>query len=305
LYKLFTAIMLILLAAACASSPPSSTLPNAASAQTAANNTLAVAQAQPNALPTSAAGEPLIARVNGAGITQADFEAALSQAQQQIAAADPAALQVAVLDTLIEQALIEQAAAAANVVISDEMLEAEFQASRALVSSDAEWEAWLAENEYTEAEFRADLRDALMVSAMRDYVTGSIPDNVLHVRARHILVDSEQAAMDVLNRLQYGEDFATLASSLSRDVTTREQGGDLGWFVEGELLEPVLTQVAFSLADGEIAGPIATRLGYHVIQKLGSEVRELGPERRAMLSQFRFEDWLRGLSYDAIIERYL
>jgi peptidyl-prolyl cis-trans isomerase C len=305
LYKLFTAIMLILLAAACASSPPSSTLPNAASAQTAANNTLAVAQAQPNALPTSAAGEPLVARVNGAGITQADFEAALSQAQQQIAAADPAALQVAVLDTLIEQALIEQAAAAANVVISDEMLEAEFQASRALVSSDAEWEAWLAENEYTEAEFRADLRDALMVSAMRDYVTGSIPDNVLHVRARHILVDSEQAAMDVLSRLQYGEDFATLAASLSRDVTTREQGGDLGWFVEGELLEPVLTQVAFSLADGEIAGPIATRLGYHVIQKLGSEVRELGPERRAMLSQFRFEDWLRGLSYDAIIERYL
>lgn len=305
MYKLFTAIMLILLAAACASSPPSSTLPNAASAPTADNHTLAVAQAQPNLLPTSAAGEPLVARVNGAGITQADFEAALSQAQQQIAAADPAALQVAVLDTLIEQALIEQAAAAANVVISDEMLEAEFQASRALVSSDAEWEAWLAENEYTEAEFRADLRDALMVSAMRDYVTGSIPDNVLHVRARHILVDSEQAAMDVLSRLQYGEDFATLAASLSRDVTTREQGGDLGWFVEGELLEPVLTQVAFSLADGEIAGPIATRLGYHVIQKLGSEVRELGPERRAMLSQFRFEDWLRGLSYDAIIERYL
>ncbi|HLV35502.1 MAG TPA: SurA N-terminal domain-containing protein, partial [Spirillospora sp.] len=220
MYKLFTAIMLILLAAACASSPPSNTLPNAAPVQTADNNTLAVAQAQPNALPTSAAGEPLVARVNGTGITQADFEAALSQAQQQIAAADPAALQVAVLDTLIEQVLIEQAAAAANVVISDEMLEAEFQASRALVSSDAEWEAWLAENEYTEAEFRADLRDALMVSAMRDYVTGSIPDRVLHVHARHILVDSEQAAMDVLSRLQYGEDFASLAASLSRDVTT-------------------------------------------------------------------------------------
>lgn len=266
-------------------------------AQSQADNT-AVSQ-------TTETNEALVARVNGVGIGQAAFDRALARAQQQIIAADPAALETMVLDTLIEQALIEQAAAADNVVISEEMLEAEYQANRSLVESDAQWQQWLDENLYTEAEFRESLRAAMIAGMMRDKVTQTIPDSLLHVHARHILVDSEQAANEALARLQNGEDFGTLAANLSRDVTTRDQSGDLGWFVEGELLEPVLSQVAFSLEDGQIGGPVATRLGYHIIQKLGSEERSLTPERRALLSQIHFENWLRGLSFNAIIERYL
>jgi parvulin-like peptidyl-prolyl isomerase len=243
--------------------------------------------------------------VNGEGITLSEFQQALARSEQQFVAADANALQASVLDTLIEQALIEQAAAADNVVISDEALETEFQANRALATDQQAWERWLNENLYTEGDFRTSLRGMLIAGAMRDRLTQDISETMLHVHARHILVDTEQAALDVLTRLQNGEDFAALAANLSKDVTTRGQGGDLGWFVEGELLEPVLTQVSFSLNDGQIGGPVATRLGYHIIQKLGSEPRPLTPDRRAMLAQFRFESWVSGLTFNAVIERFL
>lgn len=287
--RLSVILTVLLLMTACASSP------NAEQPSSIATQ----------ALPTGETGEPLVARVNGEGITLSEFQQALARTEQQFAAADVRALQTAVLDTLIEQTLIEQAAEAQNVVVSDEALELEFQANRALAPNQQAWEQWLAQNLYTESDFRSSLRGALIAGTMRDRLTQDISDTMLHVHARHILVDSEQAALDVLRRLQSGEDFAALAASLSKDVTTREQGGDLGWFVEGELLEPVLTQVSFSLDDGQIGGPVATRLGYHIIQKLGSEPRPLTPDRRAMLAQFRFENWVSGLTFNAIIERFL
>jgi parvulin-like peptidyl-prolyl isomerase len=145
----------------------------------------------------------------------------------------------------------------------------------------------------------------LIAGAMRDQITQQLPANVPQVHARHILVDTEAEAINVLNRLQTGEDFAALAASLSQDVTTRETGGDLGWFVEGELLEPLLTQVAFSLNSGEIGGPVATRLGYHIIQTLERAEGPVSPDKQALLAQIHFENWLRGLTFNAVIERYL
>jgi parvulin-like peptidyl-prolyl isomerase len=287
--KLSVILIIVLFTAACASSP----------------NVQQPANAVTQALPTGETGEMLVARVNGEGITLSEFQQAMARTEQQFVAADTHALQATVLDTLIEQTLIEQAAAAENIVVTDEALETEYQANRALAPDQQAWENWLSQNLYTEGDFRTSLRGALIAGAMRDWLTQDISETMLHVHARHILVDSEQGATDVLTRLQNGEDFAALAASLSKDVTTREQGGDLGWFVEGELLEPVLTQVAFSLNEGQIGGPVATRLGYHVIQKLGSEERPLTPDRRALLAQFRFESWVSGLTFNAIIERFL
>lgn len=287
--KLPVILTIVLFATACASSPNGGQQPNLAT----------------QVMPTGENGEPLVARVNGEGITLSEFEQALARTEQQFVAADTRALQATVLDTLIEQTLIEQAAATENIVITDEALETEYQANRALATDQQAWDNWLAQNLYTENNFRVSLRGMLIAGAMRDRLTQDISETMLHAHARHILVDSEQAALEVLTRLQNGEDFAVLATSLSKDVTTREQGGDLGWFVEGELLEPLLTQVAFSLADGQIGGPVATRLGYHVIQKLGSEQRPLTPDRRALLAQFRFESWVSGLTFNAVIERFL
>jgi parvulin-like peptidyl-prolyl isomerase len=298
LLKLPVTLLCLLFVAACASNPPTS--------PPAANVDQNVVQAADNAaLPLDANGQPLVATINGQGIGQTVFDRTLARAQQEIQAANPDALRAAVLDALIEQTLIEQAANTENIVISEALVDEEFAANQALASDAATWQQWLADNLYTEAEFRESLRATLITGAVRDRVIGDVSASVPQVHARHILVDSEQGAVMILGRLQNGEEFAALAAELSLDVTTREQGGDLGWFVEGELLESALTQVAFSLDNGAIAGPVATRLGYHVIQTLEKAERPVEEEKQPLLAQIRFENWLRELKQNADIQLYL
>ena len=295
------ATALLLGLAACGGAPqPEPTTPDAPLPVTAAPATPTPEAAAQGA---AASGELVAARVNGVAIAQADYERLLARSLQNSQAADRDALAATVLDMLIEQALIEQAAAEQGIVVTADMVEAEYQATRALVPDDAAWQRWLADNLYTEEEFRQSLRAALIAGLVRDRIVGSLPENVPQVHARHILVETEGEAMNVLARLQAGEDFGALAAALSRDVTTREQGGDLGWFADGELLEPALMQVAFSLQPGQIAGPVATRLGYHVVQVLERDARPVPEDRKPVLAQAAFERWLRGLLYNAVIER--
>lgn len=269
--------------------------------------TAAPTQAVPTAAENLAAdenGQPLVARVNGEGIPHAEFERALVRQQQEFSAADNETLAAAVLSTLIQQKLIEQAARDLNIGISDEALDSEIQTNIELAGGQAGWEEWLAQNLYTEAEYRDTLRAMLLTGAVRDAVTQAASGALRHVHARHILVKSEQEAKDLLTRLQNGEDFAALAQQYSQDVTSFDKGGDLGWFIDGELLEPALSQVAFSLLPGQIAGPVATRLGYHIIQTLEFADRQVDPEKMAVVVQVQFENWLQSLIESATIERY-
>jgi peptidyl-prolyl cis-trans isomerase C len=85
------------------------------------------------------------------------------------------------------------------------------------------------------------------------------------VHARHILVDSEDKAKQLIKQLDAGADFATLAKANSTDPGAA-QGGDLGWFKKGDML-PEFSAVAFALKPGEISQtPVHTRYGWHVIK---------------------------------------
>lgn len=255
-------------------------------------------------LPVNAANEKVVARVNGAEITFIAFERALARKQQEFEAADEFALAADTLDTLIEQLLIEQAALSLGVTISEADLMAQLDSLKADAGSPEEWENWLAQNLYNEQEVRALLRNGMITEQVINLVTQKTTGTVRQVHARHILVLTEEDAKMTLTRLQNGEDFAALAKTLSRDVTSFEQGGDLGWFGQGELLEEVLSEVAFALLPGQIAGPVATRLGYHVIQTLEFREQPITLEQQANLRQKQFENWLQALRDSASIERY-
>lgn len=92
---------------------------------------------------------------------------------------------------------------------------------------------------------------------------------VKEVHARHILVANEAQANDVIKQLKGGADFAKLAVSMSTDKASAAQnGGDLGWFKEGDML-PEFSAAAFSMNKGDISQkPVQTRYGWHVIQVL-------------------------------------
>jgi len=85
------------------------------------------------------------------------------------------------------------------------------------------------------------------------------------VKASHILVDSEEKASEVKEKLQSGEDFTELAKEYSIDTSNNEKGGDLGFFARGAMVKE-FEDAAFSMEIGQISDPIQTDYGYHIIK---------------------------------------
>jgi parvulin-like peptidyl-prolyl isomerase len=88
---------------------------------------------------------------------------------------------------------------------------------------------------------------------------------------RNAELDKEQRVRDrareLMIRLQKGASFDLLAQRESEDEATRNQGGDLGFLNEGEFLKP-LERAAKNLAPDEIAGPVRTDVGFHLVKLL-------------------------------------
>lgn len=84
------------------------------------------------------------------------------------------------------------------------------------------------------------------------------------VRARHILVPTEDEAKVVADELKKGADFAELAKKKSKDPGAAE-GGDLGYFTKDQMV-PEFAEVAFKLDKGQLSDPVKTQFGWHVIR---------------------------------------
>ncbi|MCB1739624.1 MAG: peptidylprolyl isomerase [Gammaproteobacteria bacterium] len=83
-------------------------------------------------------------------------------------------------------------------------------------------------------------------------------------RARHILVESEQACQDLKQQIENGADFAAVAAEHSQCPSGR-QGGDLGQFGPGQMVKE-FDQVVFNEPVGVVHGPVQTQFGYHLVE---------------------------------------
>lgn len=96
------------------------------------------------------------------------------------------------------------------------------------------------------------------------------------IHARHILVDTEEQAKEVLKRLGQGESFASLAEKYSK-CPSGDRGGDLGEFRHGQIMASEFDEAAFSLKEGERTGPVHTEFGYHIIERYRAPMTEASP----------------------------
>jgi peptidyl-prolyl cis-trans isomerase C len=95
----------------------------------------------------------------------------------------------------------------------------------------------------------------------------------LQFKARHILVETQAAAIDLVSQLDAGGDFQELAKANSTGPSG-PQGGDLGWFSPSQMVEPFSDAVA-ELADGDYTKePVQTQFGWHVILREESRASE-------------------------------
>jgi parvulin-like peptidyl-prolyl isomerase len=94
------------------------------------------------------------------------------------------------------------------------------------------------------------------------------------IRLSHILLESEEVADSVMAALDAGGDFADLAQDFSLDESSRLRGGDMGRELKSGELPPELEEKAFAMAEGEVAGPIATAIGWHIIKVTGKSQAE-------------------------------
>ncbi|MDI7277417.1 MAG: peptidylprolyl isomerase [Anaerolineae bacterium] len=271
------------------------------------------------AAPTSARSGPssdLAAVVNGQGIPLDRYQAQLQIALASYAEGsglDPesaegqaalAALKVQVLEWMIDQVLIDQAAARAGITVDEAQVEAEVERIRS--HNPSGFADWLRENGLTEASFRSQVRSDLLGAAMRERVTADIASTAEQVHLRQIVVESEGKARTLLEQLRAGSvPFEDAARAHSIDESSRDGGGDLGFLPRGVLPQSV-ESAAFGLEPGEIAGPIRSDLGWHLIQLVERDAaREVPPELLAALRQEAFMKWLEGERERAQVLRYV
>jgi len=201
------------------------------------------------------AGQPapdtVVAVVNGNKITRADVIASAKslpqQYQQQIDAIFPA-----LVDRLIDLTLLAEEGRKQNLQ-DDPEVKAEI--------------AQRTEQVIEEALIRRHLKAAMTEDAIKarydKFVKETPPQS--EIRARHILVDTEAEAKDIITQLASGADFATLAKEKSKDPSAKQNGGDLGYFSAGQMV-PEFSKAAFAMQVGETSKePVKTDFGWHVI----------------------------------------
>ena len=87
------------------------------------------------------------------------------------------------------------------------------------------------------------------------------------IRCSHILVEKLGEAEAAIGRVKGGEKFGKIAREISLDSGSARRDGNLGYFGRGKMVKE-FERAAFSLAVGEVSGPVKTRYGYHVIKRM-------------------------------------
>jgi parvulin-like peptidyl-prolyl isomerase len=283
-------LLVIVLASGCTSPKPTGVLTSQPTADLVTSQPAVIANVNGTEISTESFNREL-ARWNAGRAALGMGEAAADDKQH-------------ILDEMINDELTRELAAKQGLSIPDADVDAQINQSVQQYGQDY-FNSWLSGNFYTMDEFRSFVRMELLTDKLKQPVVDAVPATASQVHARHILVNSQPDADQVLAKLQAGEDFAALAAQYSVDVTTKNNGGDLGWFPRGGLLVPQVEDAAFGLQPGQVSGVIQSDWGYHIVQTIEVGDREIDPQTRQRLIQQAITAWRQSLRTGANIQQFI
>lgn len=125
---------------------------------------------------------------------------------------------------------------------------------------------------FEDSQYVKKFEDDMYEEVRKEYESDSakLENTPIRVEASHILLETEEEAKTVLERVKKGEDFATLAKELSTDKVSGENGGELGYFGRATMIKE-FSDAAFSMNVGDISEPVKSQFGYHIIKLTGRE----------------------------------
>ncbi|MDD5276904.1 MAG: peptidylprolyl isomerase [Methylovulum sp.] len=199
------------------------------------------------------------------------------------------------LEELIQRELLVQDAMKKQLDKTPEVVERLDEAKKALLTQ-ADIQNFMKASPVSDAEIKAEY----------DKQVGGA--NATEYKARHILVKTEAEAKKLIAELDKGADFAKLANKNSLDGKEAQNGGDLGWFVAGQMVEP-FSKAVIALEKGKYTKePVQTQFGWHVILREDSRQQTPPPleavkdQLTPMLQRKKVQDMLENLRKQAKVE---
>lgn len=236
----------------------------------------------------ASADDPVVAKVDGDTILRSDVIEFMQNLPPQMKQLPPETIFPMALEQVINGKIVENKAEKTDVAsdpeVAKRMDQAKEQITRAV---------------YVEKEIEKNL-SADRVKKAYDKIVAE-QGKVEEVKARHILVEKESEAKDIIKKLADGAKFEDLAKEMSKDTANKATGGDLGYFTKDSMVKE-FADAAFSMKKGETSKePVKTQFGYHVIQvedrrnRPAPDFETVKPqveaqERRAILTEL-LESW--------------
>ena len=242
-------------------------------------------------VPPTATPPPLVASVNGEYVTLAEFQAELAryklaQTSLGVIVSEEEANKV-VLEDMIAQVLLSQAAREANFNLSESDLKLKMDALAESIGGAEALSTWKSAHGYDDASFQIALRRSIEAAWMRDKIIADVPTSVEQIHLRQILTYNENDARAALEELKAGADFDELAA-LYDTITF----GELGWVPRGYLLDAKADEAVFALQTGAYTDIIATDAGFHIFKVVERGEHPLSPDALLTVQELALRNWV-------------